>query len=222
MAMTKKFLLFDLKHGAFMDKDAAYMVTTNMQKGAVFTEESAKAFGLEPENEKAFLQIPLTQEFVDALPFTLADTAPDIPHSETMDVPTEGDFVVLTDCGFYDEKYNSMTNTSRPKVNSFNLDYANLYNKDMLSQLGTEYILQAESGGIAPIIVPVSEVQQECLAKLPEFSPEKEPHGFFMKPIGETQRIEPQKAEAMPDLGTALNELQEETKAETADLPFSV
>lgn len=218
MALTNKYLLFDFDHGAFMNEHAQYVASRDIQKGAVYTDETAKAFGLDPEDETKYLQVPLTQEFVDALPFELADTAPDVPHSKSMDTQAamEGDFVVLTDMGFYDEKYNSLNNTSRPKVRGFELDCANLYNADILKELGTEGIVDAEENGVQPIIVPVSGVQQERLAQLPQFSPEKEPHGFFMKPIGETEK------EEMPDLGTALDELQEEAKAQNADLPFSV
>lgn len=201
--MTNKFLVYDLLDGGFLDRQQTIR-GNDVQNAAVFSKETIKT-------DETFLQIPLTQRFVDALPFELVDTAPDVPHSEFMDkeAAMAGDFVVLTDMGFYDEKYNSLTNTSRPKIRSFALDYANLYNKGKLQELGTEYITEA-AGSTEPIIVPVSKNQQEMLQQLGAFSPEKEPHGFFMEPIGDTRKLESD----MPDLGSALDELQNEASEE--------
>ena len=217
--MTNKFLLFDLNHGAFLEYEDGRRgeVGLDMQKATLFTEQTAKEAGLEFADESKFLQIPMTKDFVDSLPFDLKDSAPETPHSKTMDTASalKGDFVVLTEFGFVDEKYNSSTNTSRPKARGFELDYANLYNQGKLEELGTDYILKA--GGVSdpePIIIPVSELQQEKLKLLPDFSPEREPHGFFMEPIGETRA-----KETMPELGDALDALQEASGA--VELPWN-
>lgn len=211
--MTNKFLMYDLNAGGFITANGAVQ-GNDLQNAAMFSEESAKATTLE-QTEASFLQIPLTQSFVDELPFDLADTDPNMSHSEEADnsEAMKGDFVVLTSDGFVDEKYNSTTNTSRPKVRGFELDYANLYNADKIKDLGTEWIVEGDS----TIIIPVTETQQEKLKMLPEFSPEKEPYGFFMEPIGDTKKIE---ADAMPDLGSALDNLKAEV--DSAELPWSL
>lgn len=206
MALTRKFLAFDLKQGAFLDEDAK-PAGLGIENAAIYTEESMQARGLDANDGRQYLQVPMTKDFVDALPFELKDTDPKVPHSEDYDkqfVAEEDDFVVLTEYGFYDEKYNSSTQTSRPKVRSFDLDDANLYTHGILEIMGTEWILDAEQGSTKPIIVPVSGVQQEQLMQLPQFSPEKEPHGFFMQPVGE---------EGLKDLGDALGELESQINA---------
>lgn len=223
--MTNKFLLYDLNKGGFLD-DAGRITGNDIQYSAVFSEETAKKTVLSAD-EASFLKVPLTQEFIDSLPFDLTDTAPEISHSEVMDKAEamEGDFVVLTEYGFYDEKYNSMTDTSRPKVRSFDLDYANLYNKNILEEQGTTWI--TDKGDIEPIIVPVSEVQQDKLKQLDEFSPEKEPQGFFMKPVGEHEEHlvtpagehERQNISEGTALNDALNALETDMKE---DLPFDL
>lgn len=216
-AVTNKFLLYDLNAGGFVAENGSVQ-DNDIQSAAIYSEKSAKSRALSVD-EESFLKIPLTQDFVDSLPFDLADTAPQVAHSKTMDreAALEGDFVVLTDLGFYDEKYNSSTNTSRPKIRGFELDYANLYNMDKLREMGTEGITEGNSQdmGSKPIIIPVSKQQQEKLMALDAFSPEKEPHGFFQEPIGDTQ-----KEEAMPDLSDALDAL--EAEATQMDLPWSV
>lgn len=215
--MTNKFLMYDLNQGGFVAADG-HVADNNIANGAMFSKESAEKL-VNQITEESFLQVPLTQEFEDNLPFDLTDTAPEVAHSEAMDrdAAMKEDFVVLTEYGFYDEKYNSSTNSSRPKVRSFDLDYANLYNMDKLQELGTEWITKAGNENTAePIIVPITQDQQAKLQQLPAFSPEKEPYGFFMEPIGDTQRVE---ATDMPDLGSALNALEAE-QTSGMDLPF--
>lgn len=211
MALTKKFLVFDLKQGAFLDEHAE-PAGLGVETAATYTEESMQARGLNATDERQYLQVPMTKDFVDALPFELKDTDPQVPYSEDYDrqfVAEGADFVVLTEYGFYDEKYNSSTQTSRPKVRSFDLDDANLYNHDTLENMDTEWILNAEQDSAKPIIVPVSEVQQEQLKQLPQFSPEKEPHGFFMEPVGQ---------EGLKDLGDALDELESQINADQMNM----
>lgn len=217
--MTNKFLLYDLNAGGFVAENGSVQ-NNDIQSAAIYSEETAKNRALSVD-EESFLKIPMTQNFVDSLPFELADTAPETPHSDSAKnaEALKGDFVVLTDLGFYDEKYNSITNTSRPKVRGFELDYANLYNMDKLQAVGNEWITEPAGMGDEPIIVPVSEVQQEKLKALDAFSPEKEPHGFFQEPIGDTQKREDEQ-EAMPDLSDALDAL--EAEATQMELPWEV
>lgn len=217
MIMTNKFLLYDLNQGGFITADGS-VADNDLSNGAMFSKESAEKL-VNQVTEESFLQVPLTQSFEDNLPFDLADTAPDVAQSESMDrtAAMKDDFVVLTEYGFYDEKYNSTTNSSRPKVRGFGLDYANLYSMDKLQELGTEWITKAEDENMAdPIIVPITQDQQVKLQQLPAFSPEKEPYGFFMEPIGDTQRVE---ATDMPDLGSALDALEAEQTA-GMEMPF--
>lgn len=223
--MTNKFLIYDLNNGGFYGastdvsgNDRIDTRDNDVQNAAVFSEASAKRLGLDLSDTASCLQVPLTESFVDSLPFDLTDTDPFTPHSDVQDsadvmAAKAGDFVALTDMGFYDEKYNSLDNTSRPKVRSFELDYANLYHMDKLAKTGNEYLADD-----ANILIPVSEVQQEKLKLLPEFSPEKEPHGFFMEPIGETMKQE--QTPQMLDLGDALDALKDQEQG--VELPWEM
>ena len=207
MAMTRKFTVFDLSNGGFLDENGnnnkEIDETTESRKdydllnGAVFTEETAKAAGIDLSEDK-YLQVPITQAVVDELPIDLKDTAPDIPFGDAdpvqRDEALKGDFAVMSPYGFYDEWYSS-DETSRTKIRGYNLDYANLYTAADLERIGEADIMKEPS-----IIVPVTEAQQERLKQLPEFSPEKEPLGFFMKPIGREPQM-PDLADALADLG---------------------
>ena len=85
MAMTRKFTVFDLSNGGFLDENGnnnkEIDETTESRKdydllnGAVFTEETAKAAGIDLSEDK-YLQVPITQAVVDELPIDLKDTAP--------------------------------------------------------------------------------------------------------------------------------------------------
>lgn len=204
--MTNKFLLYDLQAGGFLGDDGD-VKDNDIQNAAIFSVESARERGLDATDETAFLSVPMTEDYVDSLPFDLADTDPGKEFSESLDraAALSGDFVVLTDMGFYDEKYNSMTESSRPKVRSFELDYANLYNQKQLEELDRDWIIGDED-----IIVPISAQQQDALKQLPAFDPVKEPYGFFMAPIPDAP-----KQEDMPSLGDSLDAL--ETPAETME-----
>ena len=207
MAMTRKFEVFDLVHGGFLDENGnnnkEIDETTESRKdydllnGAVFTEETAKAAGIDLSEDK-YLQVPITQAVVDELPIDLKDTEPDIPFGDAdpaqRDEALKGDFAVMSPYGFYDE-WHSSDETSRTKIRGYNLDYANLYTAADLERIGEADIMKEPS-----IIVPVTEAQQERLKQLPEFSPEKEPLGFFMKPIGREPQM-PDLADALADLG---------------------
>lgn len=199
--MTNKFLLYDLQAGGFLGDDGDVR-DNDIQNAAIFSIESARERGLDATDETAFLSVPMTEDYVDSLPFDLADTDPGKEFSESLDraAALSGDFVVLTDMGFYDEKYNSMTESSRPKVRSFELDYANLYNQKQLEELDRDWIIGDED-----IIVPISAQQQDALKQLPAFDPVKEPYGFFMEPIPDAPK---QEQEQMPSLEDSLGALE--------------
>ena len=201
--MTNKFLLYNLEQGGFITEEG-YLGTNTIQDAALFSVNSAQKRGLDAADETEFLLVPMTQDYLDRLPFDLVDTDPSVECSATLDRESalSNDFVILTDLGFYDEKYNSMTNTSRPKVRSFDLDYANLYNKEQLEYMGRDWII-----GDDDIIVPISIEQQEALKQLPAFDPAKEPYGFFMEPIPDTPK---QEQDDMPSLDDALGALAAE------------
>lgn len=206
--MTNKFLLYDLQAGGFLSDDGDVR-DNDIQNAAIFSIESARERGLDATDETAFLSVPMTEDYINRLPFDLTDTDPEKDFSESLDraAALSGDFVVLTDMGFYDEKYNSITESSRPKVRSFELDYANLYNQKQLEELNRDWIIGDED-----IIVPISAQQQDALKQLPAFDPVKEPHGFFMEPIPDAPR---QEQEQMPSLEDSLGAL--ETPAETME-----
>ena len=195
--------MYDLNNGGFVTENGQ-AAGNDLSSGAVFDKDSAENIAGTLAEDR-FLQVPLTQDFVNNLPFDLTDTAPNTPHSQTMDTKSarKGDFVVLTELGFYDEKYNGLTESSRPKVRSFELDYANLYNDNILAEQGTSYITEAIDD-VEPVIIPISDVQQDKLRELDAFSPEKEPNGFFMQPIGDSHL----EAGVMQDLGEALSDLE--------------
>lgn len=199
--MTNKFLLYDLQAGGFLSDDGDVR-DNDIQNAAIFSIESARERRLDATDETAFLSVPMTEDYINRLPFDLTDTDPEKDFSESLDraAALSGDFVVLTDMGFYDEKYNSITESSRPKVRSFELDYANLYNQKQLEELNRDWIIGDED-----IIVPISAQQQEALKQLPAFDPRKEPHGFFMEPLPDTPR---QEQEQMPSLEDSLGALE--------------
>lgn len=201
--MTNKFLLYDLSQGGFVTEDGN-LGTNDIQSAAIFSVKSAQDMGLDTANETNFLSVPMTQDYLDRLPFELADTDPSVECADTLDrdAALSNDFVILTDMGFYDEKYNSSTESSRPKIRSFELDYANLYNKEQLESLGRDWIIGDED-----IIVPISAEQQDALKQLPAFDPVREPYGFFMEPIPDTPI---QEQTDMPSLDDALGALAAE------------
>ena len=216
--MTRKFLVYDMEQDGFVVSKDTRSDGADIQGAVIQTAESMGRHGLDATDESKYIRIPLTREFVENLPFDLADADPDVPHSEAMDrnAAVEGPFVVLTEYGFYDERYNEMENTSRPKVRSFELDYANLYTFGKLQEMGNEFILDP-SGNVEPILVPLSDVQLEVLKEQPKFSPEKEPHGFFMEPLGETQKKENTE---LLGLGEALDDLESNTASQ--ELPWEM
>lgn len=205
--MTNKFLLYNLQQGGFVTEDGD-IGNNDIQSAAIFSVDSAQERGIDATDEKAFLSVPMTQDYLDRLPFDLVDTDPAMDCAEALDrdAALSNDFVILTDMGFYDEKYNSLTESSRPKVRSFELDYANLYNKEQLESVGRDWII-----GDDDIIVPISVQQQDALKQLPAFDPVKEPHGFFMEPIPDAPK---QEQENMPSLDDALGMLGDELSAE--------
>lgn len=209
--ITDKFLLYDLTQKGFMDVDGHCTESTNIEESALYSLRTCDRFALSFADDAQFLQIPVTKEWLQELPFELYDTDPNVSVAEAYDRDAclAGDFVVLTEQGFYDEKYNSLTNTSRPKVRSFELDYATLYNQNVLTEMGTDGILK---GDPAPLIIPVNETQQKALNADPRFGKDQEPYGFFMTPIGETMAKEP---ENMEELDTAVDDLSE-------DLPWEL
>lgn len=186
MGLTNKFLLYDTKIGGFVQADGTVFEGTNMVMGILYSEQSAKDAGLDVEDTR-FLQIPVTKEFVDNLPFDLLDTDPMMEHTSNSNIEQEealkGDFILLTEEGFFKEKYNSITLTSSPKVSGYHLDYATLYNMESLQRTGTESIIEPSEYAQAPIVIPVGPKQQENLKELDVFR--KDPYGFFFEPVGE-------------------------------------
>lgn len=178
-----KFLIYDLDKQAFVMQQGMTKeeVGTDLLTAAIYASDSVKKYGLDVSEEHALL-IPVTEAFVNNLPVSLVDESPRTPYDDPlpMEEVTDGDFVVLTVYGFYDERYYSLTDVSDPKVRSFHLDYANLYNKEDLDRTDTNYIL-GPVDDIPPIVIPVSETQQARLREDPRFTEE---YGFFMKPIG--------------------------------------
>lgn len=235
--MTNKFLAYDLVEGEFLNPYADLEPEHDLQHAAMFSKDTLRA-GDEHYDEvytqhamtyddyvkSRYLQIPLTQTFVDALPFNLVDTDPNTPMSTSYDntEALKGDFVILTEYGFYDEKYNSLTNSSRPQVRGFTLDYANLYNMEQLNEHNNGYITNAGEQ-IPPIIIPVSKEQQAMLEKLPAFSSEKEPYGFFMKPLNaiELNSNCESASESLNTLEDALRTLGEESEFTNIDQDFA-
>lgn len=241
MIMTKKFALFNLDEGGFLTADGGRMEGKDdynerkdydLLNGAIFTEETAKERGIDLDESK-YLAVPITQNVYDYLPIDMEDTAPDVPFGEAdLEARREalkGDFVVLSPEGFYDERYYGGAATegqewSSTKVRGYNLNYANLYSMESLEKIEHEGIVAESKNEFQAVIVPVSDVQQEKLKQLPEFSPKREPYGFFMEPLGDAvireqareaqgeKGPEDHSMEMMPDLGEALNALESESQ----------
>lgn len=183
--MTHKFLVYDLIEGSFLNEAFMPAKSNNIEQAAIFSDLSIP---FNDTSRSRYLQIPLTQGFIDTLPFTLKDCDPEIPISDAHNniKALIGDFIILTNFGFYDEVYNSLTNSSRPHIQSFDLHQATLYNMEQLKTYGIEYITKANDY-MTTIIVPISKAQQAMLQRLPDFSSEHEPYGFFMTPLGPSQ-----------------------------------
>lgn len=191
--LTNKFFLYDLEHCGVMGSDgkpnAGPDESTDLGKGALYSERACERMGINPMDETRFLMVPITDEMARNMYIEVPDLDPELPHSTTYDKERvlSGDFIVFSEEGLYDEKYNSLTDTSRPKPRGYMLDFANLYNKDSLARTGTEWLV--ESGGSDKyadnIVVPVSKVQQARLMEDPRFSLKTEPYGFFMEPVGD-------------------------------------
>lgn len=181
--MTNKFLLYDLIEGSFLTEGFKPTKSNSIEQAAMFSDVS-----LPHVDTLRYLQIPLTQDFVDSLPFSLVDIDPQVPMSDSYNNMKAllNDFVVLTNFGFYDEVYNSLTDSSSPHIRSFALDDANLYRIEQLRACETMCITKTNEYMVV-LIVPVSKGQQTMLKQLPAFSSEQEPYGFFMKPLGASQ-----------------------------------
>lgn len=218
--LTNKFFIYGLDNGGFLDENAQYSTKLNSLEGAaLYSEASAKKAGIDISDEQSYLLVPVTKAMADNFLFNVADTAPDVEHSDTMDreAAMSGNFIILTEYGFYDEKYNSLTNTSCPKIRGFDLTESTLYNQETLNQLDQQlddksygYLLEDASGesDLTTVVVPISETQQEALKQIPEFTRE---HGFFMTPIGD---LEENKQESVEALDKALGELENEIKTD--------
>lgn len=250
MTMTKKFAIFDLNHGGFLAADGSRMEEKDeyderkdydLLNGAIFTEETAKEKGIDLE-ESNYLMVPIPQNVYDSLPIDMEDTAPDVSFGdvdpEARREALKGDFVVLSPEGFYDERYHAGEVTdgeewSSTKIRGYRLDYANLYDMESLERIGQAGIVAESNNEFQAAIIPVSEIQQDKLKQLPEFSPEREPYGFFMEPIGSqiirehTESAEVEKeplsiesdadtlsddADTLVDLGDALDALEADSQ----------
>lgn len=232
MAMTKKFAIFDLNHGGFLTADGSRMEERDeyderkdydLLNGAVFTEETAKEKGIELK-ESDYLIVPIPQNVYDALPIDMEDTAPDVSFGdadpEARQEMLKGDFVVLSPEGFYDERYHAGEVTdgeewSSTKIRGYRLDYANLYDMESLERIGQAGIVAESNTEFQTTIIPVSEIQQDKLKQLPEFSPEREPYGFFMEPIGSQiirEQANASEEDMLPDLGDALDALEADSQ----------
>lgn len=215
-----KFVLFDMKaeHPGFV---TAWGDTyTDITQAAVFTKTSAEANELAFNDESRYIRIVMPQAILDNMPQDLEDKDPlAINSSQVLDSTylkrnPDTNFIVLTEYGFYDEKYNDLTNTSRPKIRSFEMDYANLYKPETLLE---PWILN-QTSAMTPTVIPISDAQQEVLKTIDAFSPEKEPYGFFFEPIGNANKIE-KEVSTLPELGDALDDLQK--TEEELDLPWA-
>lgn len=232
MAMTKKFAIFDLNHGGFLTADGSRMEERDeyderkdydLLNGAIFTEETAKEKGIELE-ESDYLIVPIPQNVYDALPIDMEDTAPDVSFGDAdpkaRQEMLKGDFVVLSPEGFYDERYHAGEVTdgaewSSTKIRGYRLDYANLYDMESLERIGQAGIVAESNNEFQAAIIPVSEIQQDKLKQLPEFSPEREPYGFFMEPIGSQiirEQANASEEDMLPDLGDALDALEADSQ----------
>lgn len=154
----------------------------------------------------------------------MEDTAPDVSFGDT-DPKTrqealKGAFVVLSPEGFYDERYHAGEVTdgaewSSTKIRGYRLDYANLYDMESLERIGQAGIVAESNNEFQAAVIPVSEVQQAKLKQLPEFSPEREPYGFFMEPIGSQiirEQANASEEDMLPDLGDALDALEADSQ----------
>lgn len=165
-----KFLLYDLADGGFVDANGQ-RCRNDLADAAIFTEDSAKGKSLNV-NEVDYIKFPVTQEFIASIPFDLTDTDPAAEYGDIPAVETEA-FTVLTDLGFYGEKFNTSENVSRPKIRGFDFTEATCYTRDALDRTGNLWIM--DDG----ITIPLSDMQQSRLAMNPEFE------GFFKEPIGD-------------------------------------
>lgn len=179
-----------------------------------------------PEDWKARVEcagdrvcLPVPDALVEALPFEMEtlsfEQLPFNQMSEKGDrqpAPSRQELkdgergVILTPYGFVDEKYNTLTETSRPKVRSFALDYANLYTRetlpqDMLTEDATVLVLPEE-------LLTV-------LQDIPEFSPKVEPYGFFMEPCRATEK-------AVEDVDLDMADLEDLSEEQQEDLPWEL
>lgn len=232
MAMTKKFAIFDLNQGGFLTADGSRMEERDeyderkdydLLNGAIFTEETAKEKGIELE-ESDYLIVPIPQNVYAALPIDMEDTAPDVSFGDAdpkaRQEMLKGDFVVLSPEGFYDERYHAGEVTdgaewSSTKIRGYRLDYANLYDMESLERIGQAGIVAESNNEFQAAIIPVSEIQQDKLKQLPEFSPEREPYGFFMEPIGSQiirEQANASEEDMLPDLGDALDALEADSQ----------
>lgn len=88
--MNKKFLVYDLEQNAFLNENENMLdegERSKMQHAAVFSDESFKRLHSDKDlTQLKYLQMPMTQEFLDRLPFDLPDTDPQVLADQTMDI----------------------------------------------------------------------------------------------------------------------------------------
>lgn len=204
--MTNKFLIYDTKVGGYLTIDGLVAKGTKMETSAIYTELVAEDGCIDLKDPR-HLQIPVTKEFVDNLPFDLPDIDPlmdpttnyELQKSTEREQALKGDFVLLTEEGFFSERYNKITETSYPRVRGYDLNEATLYNMDSLERAGNEAITESSKYVPAPIVVPISKEQQENLRKLQAFT--ENPYGFFFDPVEDLEEVG-------ASLENALNEME--------------
>lgn len=195
--MAEKFIAFKIPEG-FVDETGKVPVTGeletrnspeefNLVGATLFTEETAKAAGIDLEDTTHLIRIPISQEVQDDFDLTIGqefkDTAPEVANtSETLtgaDIKKLGDnqnFIAFDGYGFYDVKGGA--ENARLKQRDYAIDYATAFNTDTY-EAATEKL--QNSIGAESFVVPITDSQMKELATHQEFA---QYQGFFF----DTQR----------------------------------
>lgn len=190
--MAEKFLAFKFQEGfanadgtVTKDSQAETPDNLNILGKGLFTDETAKAVGLNVNNETEIFKLPVTQQLQDEIAVLdpLVDTAPNVENTtevtSALDYKKLGkdtDYLAYSYSGFYDVHGTVLKNRE------YTLDYATALNTDTYPKIVEQGGLSVDSEAYA---APISKAQMAEFAKMPILTQD---FGFFH----DSQREDPE------------------------------
>ena len=153
--MAQKFILYNIARKEFVGEDKE-LVGADMENAAMYSERSAKESGLRLY-DNVYLQIPMTRDFLNDLPFDLHDTDPDTAPNESKkelydwDYVTSGQFFLMCPYGFFGQRDYPGDEQSSPRIMGFDFHDASIYDRNVLETLNSEDLLGDDDVVVVPL-----------------------------------------------------------------------